>query len=107
MLVRAYKEDYPDYFDTYKMTTTRSRNKYTDQIDLLKQALLDVQKRYAYWFEISPKKKNLTHKTIMGHCFFGVKNGKPLLFFYHDSDLPGTIRDECYRAFDAIFDSQE
>jgi hypothetical protein len=86
------------------MKPTGREIQYAAQVELLKQALLNIQKRYAYWFKISLDRNQLRHTTMIGDCFFAVKDGKPLLCFYHDSDLPAFIREECYSAFNEIFD---
>jgi hypothetical protein len=80
-----------------------AEEKYATEINLLKKALADIQKRHLYLFRQKPGSLIQTIPGIVSQCFFGMKDGKPIFCFFHDCNLPGTIREECIKAFEEIF----
>jgi hypothetical protein len=79
------------------------KEKYANKIKLLKKALADIQKRHAYLFEQKPGSLLYTIPGIASQCFFAMKDGKPIFYFFHDCNLPGNIPEECKEAFEQIF----
>lgn len=70
----------------------------------LDKRLLEIEKKYEYWFEQRPPKfEKDKHDRLHNHTFMHYDNSMITFAFAKDCDIPEIIMNECLAAFNEVF----